>query len=259
VGAAVEAGIRAGRPHSIAVTALAPVRVAPPVAGARAVLALVPEGPAAGGVAELFGAEGVQVLGVPVPPDPDDTGVAAEVQAAVRAAVLDAGAAEVVLLPDHPALVGPAGRAAVQARGEGRDVAVVPTRSPVQGLAAVAVADAGLRFSDDVIAMTEAASATRWAEVVVAEHEALTSAGRCHPGEALGLVEGDVVVVGPALLAVTFELLDRLLAGGGELVTLVGGRLAEAAAAHLAARHPTVEVAVHPLGPGARALLVGVE
>ncbi len=259
VGAAVEAGIRAGRPHSIAVTALAPVQVAPPVAGARAVLALVPDGPAAAGVSALLAAEGVQVLGVPVPPEPDDAGVAADVQAAVRTAVLGAGAGEVVLLPDHPALVGPAGRAAVQARGEGRDVAVVPTRSPVQGLAAVAVADPGQRFSDDVISMTEAASATRWAEVVLAEHEALTSAGRCHPGDALGVVEGEVVVIGPAQLAVTCELLDRLLAGGGELVTLVGGRLAEAAATHLAARHPTVEVAVHPLGPGARALLVGVE
>ena len=60
-------------------------------------------------------------------------------------------------------------------------MAVVPTRSPVQGLAAIAVADPARRFGDDVIAMAEAAAATRWAEVTVAEQEALTSAGRCRP------------------------------------------------------------------------------
>ena len=92
-----------------------------------------------------------------------------------------------------------AARAAARARDEGRDVAVVPTRSPVQGLAALAVADRARRFADDVIAMAEAAAATRWAEVTVAEHEALTSAGRCRPGDVLGSAEGDVVVVGADL------------------------------------------------------------
>ncbi|WP_091243174.1 DAK2 domain-containing protein [Klenkia soli] len=259
VGAAIEAGIRAGRPHHIAVTALAPVRVPAPVAGVRATVALVPAGPAAEGLAELLGGEGVQVLVVQVPADRDDTAAVTAVEEAVAAAVLASGAADVVLLPDDPQLVGPVGRVAARVRGEGRDVAVVPTRSPVQGLAAVAVADPQQRFADDVISMTDAASATRWAEVVLAETEALTSAGRCHPGDALGVVEGDVVVIGAAQLTVTCELLDRLLAGGGELVTLLGGRLAEAAAAHLAARHPTVEVALHPLGQGARPLLIGVE
>ena len=259
VGAAIEAGIRAGRPHQIAVTALAPVRLPAAVAGVRATLALVPDGPAAEGLAELFGGEGVQVLVVQLPQDRDDTAAADAVQDAVAQAVLASGAADVVVLPDDPLLVGPVSRAAAAVRGEGRDVAVVPTRSPVQGLAAVAVADPGRRFADDVISMTEAASATRWAEVVLADTEALTSAGRCHPGDALGVVEGDVVVIGGAQLTVTCDLLDRLLAGGGELVTLLGGRLAEAAAAHLAARHPTVEVSVHPLGQGARPLLIGVE
>ncbi|MEI4272777.1 DAK2 domain-containing protein [Klenkia sp. LSe6-5] len=277
VGAAVEAGIRAGRPHHISVTALAPVPVVPVRPGSRVVLAVVPAGPTAEGAAALLTEEGVQVLTVDLPGTgghtgdhtgggtdragdhtADETG-ADRVRAAVREAALATGAADLVLLPGDPALLGPVGRAAAQVRDEGREVAVVPTRSLVQGLAAVAVADPRLRFADDVIAMTEAASATRWAEVLLAGTEALTSAGRCHPGDALGVVEGEVVVIGPAQVAVTCELLDRLLAGGGELVTLLGGRLAEAAATHLAAVHPTVEVAVHALGPGAQPLLIGVE
>ncbi|KQS73201.1 DAK2 domain-containing protein [Modestobacter sp. Leaf380] len=253
VGAALEAGIRAGRPHRIAVTPLAPVRMEAPVAGARAVVALVPAGEAAEGLSTLLAGEGVRVLTVPAGDGP------AAVESAVLDAVLATGAADVVVLPNARELTAPVSRAAARAREEGREVAVVPTRSPLQGLSAVAVADPHRRFADDVIGMTEAAAATRWAEVTVAETEALTLAGRCHPGDALGVVEGEVVVVGPALLTVACELLDRLLSTGGELVTLVGGRLGDAVAAHLAAEHPTVEVTRHPAGPGARPLLIGVE
>jgi dihydroxyacetone kinase-like predicted kinase len=110
--------------------------------------------------------------------------------------------------------------------------------------------------------MAEAAGATRWGEVTVADQEALTSAGRCRPGDALGSAEGDVVVVGPDLHGVACELLDRLLGAGGELATLVVGSdeaLADAVCAHLAAVHPMVEVARYAGGPPAVPLLVGVE
>ena len=56
-------------------------------------------------------------------------------------------------------------------------------------------------------------------------------AGPCRPGDVLGLVEGDVVVIGSDLPATAADVLDRMLGGGGELVTLVrrrrrAGRLA---------------------------------
>jgi DAK2 domain fusion protein YloV len=249
VGAAIEAGIEAGRPHRISVTPLAPVRQPAPVPDARAVVAIVPEG----GLAQLFTDEGATV--VPCGPD----GVTED---DVLAAVLGAGAAGVVVLPNDVTLTALASRAADRAREEGRDVAVVPTRSPVQGLAALAVADPTRRFADDVITMAEAAAATRWAEVTVAEHEALTSAGRCAPGDVLGSAEGDVLLIGAAPAGVACELLDRMLSAGGELVTLVAGSdadLADAVCAHLAARHPTVEVARYDGAPEGVRLQVGVE
>jgi hypothetical protein len=153
-------------------------------------------------------------------------------------------------------------RAAERAREEGRDVGRGPTRSPVQGLAALAVADPARRFGDDVITMAEAAAATRWAEVTVAEHEALTSAGRCAPGDVLGSAEGDVLLIGGEPAAVACELLDRMLSAGGELVTLVVGPdadLAGAVCAHLAGRHPTVEVTRYDGAPEGVPLQVGVE
>ncbi|MGY1608560.1 DAK2 domain-containing protein [Geodermatophilus sp. SYSU D00700] len=248
IGAAIEAGIEAGRPHGISVTPLAPVLPPPPVPGRRAVVAVVPgEGPA-----RLFAAVGVRA--VPCGP----AGVTAD---EVLAEVVACSAAEVVVLPNDPALTRAASRAAERARELGREVAVVPTRSPVQGLAAVAVADPARRFGDDVIGMAEAAAATRWAEVTVAEQEALTSAGPCRPGDVLGAAEGDVVVVGRELAAVACDLLDRLLSAGGEMATLLVGpdpALGDAACAHLAAAHPTVEV-VRYEGGAAIPLQIGVE
>lgn len=250
VGAAIEAGIEAGRPHRISVTPLAPVPPPAPVPGRRAVIAVVP---ADGGLAGLFVGEGVRV----VTSGPD--GVAED---ALLAELIACTAQHCVLLPNDAALTVVAARAAARARDEGRDVSVVPTASPVQGLAAVAVADATRRFGDDVIAMAEAAAATRWAEVTVAEQEALTSAGRCRPGDVLGSAEGDVVVIGPDQAAVACDLLDRLLSAGGELATLVVGpdpALGDAVCRHLAARHPFVEVTRYDAGPAGVPLQVGVE
>jgi dihydroxyacetone kinase-like predicted kinase len=256
VGAAIEAGIEAGRPYRVAVTPLAPVRAAAPVPGRRAVVAIVP----GDALARLFAGEGVRVVtcGPGGPGDLED----GDLEERVLGEIVASAATDVVVLPNDPALTPAASRAAARAREQDRDVAVVPTRSPVQGLAAVAVADPARRFGDDVIAMAEAAAATRWAEVTTAEQEALTSAGPCRPGDVLGSAEGDVVIVGADLPAVACDLLDRLLSAGGELATLVVGpdaALGDAVCAHLAAAHPTVEVVRYDGGAAAVPLQVGVE
>ena len=176
--------------------------------------------------------------------------------------MIGSAAYEVVVLPNDASLSAVAARAAARARELGRDVGVVPTRSPVQGLAALAVADRGRRFGDDVIAMAEAAAATRWAEVTVAEQEALTMAGTCRPGDVLGSAEGDVLLIGHDLAAVSCELLDRLLSAGGEMATLVVGRdeaLGDEVCRHLTTRHPTIEVTRYGGGADGILLQVGVE
>jgi DAK2 domain fusion protein YloV len=249
VGAAIEAGIEAGRPYRISVTPLAPVLPAAPVPGTRAVVAVV----ASDGLAALFAGEGVRVLAC----GPDGI-----LEDDVLAEVLATTAHEVAVLPNDSSLLPVAGRAAARAREVGREVGVVPTRSPVQGLAAIAVSDPTRRFGDDVVAMAEAAAATRWAEVTVAEQEALTSAGRCQPGDALGSAEGDVVVIGSDLAAVACELLDRLLSAGGEMATLLVGEdeeLGDTVCRHLATAHPTIEVSRYGGGPSGIPLQAGVE
>jgi uncharacterized protein len=141
---------------------------------------------------------------------------------------------------------------------------VLPNRSPVQALAAVAVHDPTRRFEDDVIRMAETAAGTRWAEVTVAAGEALTSAGRCQAGDVLGLVGGEVIVIGTNPLDVGIVVLDRLLGIGGELVTVLLGRdaptrIGEGFAAHLTRSAPHLEVEVLFAGQPGPMLLFGVE
>ena len=81
-------------------------------------------------------------------------------------------------------------------------------------------------------------------EVTVAEQEALTSAGRCQPGDVLGSAEGDVVVIGSDPL-VSCDLLDRLLSAGGEMATWWSAptRSSATSCRHVATQHPTIELA----------------
>ncbi|MFJ8046142.1 DAK2 domain-containing protein [Kitasatospora sp. NPDC096147] len=259
-GAAVEAGVRAGRPYQIRITHFAEAAAragtdrsdrSAPVA-ARAVLSVV-TGP---GLAELCEEAGAHVLLA----DPDRPPASAELAAAARRC----GAREVVLLLNDPELRAAAGAAADQLREEGVRIAVLPTRSPVQGLAALAVHEPGRRFDEDVVAMTSAAGATRYAELVVAEGESWTMAGVCQAGDVLGLIDGDVVAIGADLAEVGEEVLGRMLAAGGELVTLVLGEgappwLAERLDAHARRQRPEVDTVRYDGGQQAVPLLIGVE
>jgi hypothetical protein len=134
----------------------------------------------------------------------------------------------------------------------------------VQALAALAVRDGSRRFDDDVIEMAEAAGACRYAEVTIASRAALTVAGPCQPGDVIALIEGEVSLIGPDITQVSRDLLDRLLAGGGELVTLVTGTgapatLAADVTAHIERHWPFVEAHTHDGGQPHYPLLVGVE
>lgn len=250
-GAAIEAGLEAGRPHRVRVTYLHAEDQGQAPCSGRAVVAVT----AADGLAALFEDGGARVVrrepgGLP--------------RLAVLAEAILAAGDEVAVLPNEPEVAALAEAAAERARESGARIAVVPTRASVQGLAALAVHDPLRRFADDVIAMTRAAGATRFGNLEVAAQEAFTSVGLCQPGDVLGLIEGDVVTIGSDVAEVARHLLDRMLSGGGELVTLIAGAhappaLAETLEAHLGGGHPDVEVGVYEGGQERYPLLIGVE
>ncbi|MER6467833.1 DAK2 domain-containing protein [Streptomyces collinus] len=257
-GAAVEAGVEAGRPHRIRIThfGLGDVHTGgeqPPRERAqRAVVAVVP----GEGLAGLYTEAGATAV-LARPGEPPASG---ELVQAVRRA----HAREVVLLPNDAELRHTAAAAAEQARAEGIRVALIPTRSAVQGIAALAVHEPGRRFDEDVVQMTSAAGATRYAEVAVAEHRSWTTAGICQAGDVLGLIDGDVAVIGPDVAATAVTVLDRMLQAGGELVTLVvGDEAPESVADRLEARvresYLAVDTVVYRGGRQGALLLIGVE
>jgi dihydroxyacetone kinase-like predicted kinase len=258
VGPAIEAGVRAGRPYRIEVTRFAdqapsrndgwaPTR--PPFdLHARAAVVVA----AGDGLTALFTGEGATVVGR----NPST----AEVLHAIRST----RAGRVVVLPNDANTHAVAISAAREAATAGVRVSVVPTRSPVQALAALAVRDPDRAFNDDVIAMAEAAGACRTGEVCTASREALTVAGRCRPGDLLGLVDGEVHVIGDDLAQVCRSLLDRMLGGGGELTTLVLGadappELEDVLRGHAAQAWPFVDLQCYAGGQPRYHLLVGVE
>jgi dihydroxyacetone kinase-like predicted kinase len=182
----------------------------------------------------------------------------------VLEAIEASGATEVVVLPNDRDSVAVAEAAAQAARDTGGlRIAVIPTSAQVQGLAALAVHEPGRSFEDDVLQMTSAARHARSGAVTVAAGRAMTTGGPCEPGDVLGVVEGDFVVVGADLAAVAVDVAERLLGGGGELLTIVAGaggeELAEQLAGHVTSSHPTVDVVVYDGGQERYPLLLGVE
>ena len=179
-------------------------------------------------------------------------------------AIRSTGSAEVIVLPNDADTIAVAEAAARTAREEGIRAAVIPTRAQVQGLAAVAVREPGRTFDADVVAMTTAASHTRQGAVTVAAKDAMTMAGPCRVGDSLGIVEGDFALVGGTLGDAAVEVVERLLAGGGELVTLVTGidctdDLVSRISERLDRTRPEVELFVYAGGQPRYPLLIGVE
>jgi len=255
VGAAIQAGIEAGRPHRIVVTHFGDqlrARTAHSAHGPVAVVACA----AGEGLAAVFSAAGA----VSVFNGPGRRASAGQLLDAIRSA----GSRCVIVLPNESDTQLAAEAAASAAADSGLEVHVVRSLSAVQGIAALAVFEPTASGRDNLVAMSGAAAATRHGAVTVASKESLTSAGWCHRGDVLGAVDGDVVVVGKDLAMVGADVVARLLAGGGELLTVVNGagsgpEVSAVVAQSARAGHGDVEVSIIDGGQATYPLLLGVE
>ncbi len=168
------------------------------------------------GVCELMASAGA----VLVPSGPRRRAAAGQLLAAVRACE----AAAVVVLPNDEDMVMVARAAALEARREGLAVAVVPTRTLVEGLAALSVLDPQGRLEQVVDAMTAAAGAVHGGALTRAERAADTPVGPCRAGQWLGIVDHGITAVADELDPVARSVLDTIWHPGVELLTvLLGG------------------------------------
>jgi uncharacterized protein len=209
IGAVLEAGLAHAAPQRVVVTLLEPGH-GPPRAGVSIVACAA--GP---GIAELLEQAGAATL----PSGPGRRASAGEIVAAVRAA----GTAEVILLPNDRDTRMAAEAAAHAAAQEGQTVHVIASATAVQGLAALAVFDPGLPAQANVLAMTHSAAATRHGAVTIAVKAGLTSGGPCEVGDVLGVVSGDITIVGSDVEEVATQVLETLTGPGADLVTMVTG------------------------------------
>lgn len=261
VGGAIEAGIAAGRPHRVVVTRLEDPALASatrrPERGAELTVLATAAGP---GLARLFREHGAAIVG--------SHGARTSSSELLEACGAVSGG-QVVLLPHDRDALSSARTAAAVAGERGRQVTVLATRSSVQVLAALAVHDGGREVFDDLVSMAAAAAATRSGVVRLAGADQLTAPGPGRVGQdvglVVGLVEDAVVEVGDDPLTVALAVATRMLAAGGELLTLVAGAaseassLAEGLSEQVRARRPDIEVSIVDGGQPASLLLLGVE
>lgn len=264
-GAAVEAGLAAGRLSRIVISALSSGTPGLPTGGwtrERAVLAVVD----GDGAADLFAGEGACVLQRDPAADDAVTNISAH---QLMRAVVDTGAAQVMVLPNGYVAAEELVAGCTAAIGWGIDVVPIPTGSMVQGLAALAVHETDRQAVDDGYTMARAAGAARHGSVRIATESALTWAGRCHPGDGLGIAGDEVLIVAADAVGAAIGLLDLLLASGGDLVTVLlgaavdtdgdAGAVGDILEEHMHDHHPGTELVIYRTGHHGDALLIGVE
>jgi DAK2 domain fusion protein YloV len=258
-GGAIEAALAFGTPSRIQITALSGgsgARAPGGWARERAVLAVVD----GDGAAELFAGEGAHILC----PDPDANATSAVTAKELLRGLVDAGAAQIMVLPNGFVAAEELVAGCTAAMGWGIDVVPVPAGSMVQGLAALAVHDADRQAVDDGYTMARAAAGARHGSVRLATEEALTWAGTCRPGDGLGIADDEVLIVAEDITAAGAGLIDLLLVAGGELVTVLSGvgvdpAVGEALKDHVHHEHLGTELVTYHTGHRGDALLIGVE
>jgi uncharacterized protein len=265
IGAALEAALDCGRPRAIRVTdlheqveeerwvregaaALEPVSESP--SRTTGVVAVV----TGDGIGRIFRSLGVhhQVLG-----GQSMNPSTAEILAVVEAV----GSDEVVILPNNANIIPVA--AQVDALSN-KSVRVVPTTSIVEGFAALLSYDPAAESKANAEAMAASASHVISAEVTRAVRDAPTGAGAVAAGDWIGLSGDGVVSIGESPASAACPLLDRLITGSHELVTLIEGEGATPGDTRritewLSDEHPAVAVEVHHGGQPLYPYLFGIE
>jgi len=255
IGAAVEAAIDAGgRPRKIRVTDLHQQVADERRNRAQVTTAVVAVG-AGEGVDDILRSLGVQEVvagGQSMNPS------TAQLLDAIEATAADG----VIVLPNNKNVVPVAEQAA---RLGSRPVRVVPTKSVGEGLASLLAYDAKADVDSNVTAMVEAATRVAWGEVIRAVRDsASTPGGPVHEGDWLGLDHGTITVVEPELADAACRLLDRLVSGSHEVVTLIEGDGSQPAVTGqitewLAKHRPDASVDVHHGGQPLAAYLLSAE
>jgi len=176
-------------------------------------------------------------------------------------AVEEAPGDEVILLPNNGNVILTAEQVATLTR---KRVAVVPTRSTPQGIAALSALVDSAGLDENVAAMTAALAGIRTGEVTRAVRTATIDGVSVAEGETIGLIDDKLCCSGPDAPAVLLDLLGQMDAAGAELITLYRGEGVDQATAGrmvelAASRYPDAEIELVDGGQPHYDYLVSVE
>ena len=206
----------------------------PPVAVGGVSLIAVASGE---GLAQVLGSLGVTVV------VPGGDTMNPSVEELVRA-IGEAPSDKVVLLPNNPNVV----MAARQAQAlSTRKVAVLPTTSIPQGVAAALAFNPEADLEANIEAMEQARAGVHSGEITIAVRSMSLGDLTVDKGQAIGFLEGELVVAADSLPQALAELVSCMGAGEGKLVTIYYGAgvppsQAESASESLQQRWPGLEI-----------------
>jgi hypothetical protein len=168
-------------------------------------------------------------------------------------------APDAIVLPNNKNVVS-AARQAVELAG--RSARVIPTTTMQAGLAAMVAYRPDAPADELVPEMEEAARGVRAGAVTRASRTTQLGPLAVEEGNFLGLVDGEAVATGAALEPVARDVLERLVDGGADVLTVLLGADAQPfdqLRQELEAAHPELEVEVHEGGQPHYPLLFSAE
>jgi DAK2 domain fusion protein YloV len=177
----------------------------------------------------------------------------------IVAAVDATPATEVIVLPNNANVI----LAAEQAIGHtNKPMRVLPTRSVQAGLAAMVAYEPERAAPENEEAMLGAQDGVATGEITTASRDVTLDGIEVRKGAWLGIVDGAAVASGESFDAVAEAVVERLLAGEREILTLLTGSEEPALSGlvdSLSERHPDVEVEIHAGGQPHYPLLLSAE
>ncbi|MCE7794648.1 DAK2 domain-containing protein [Salipaludibacillus sp. CUR1] len=192
------------------------------------------------GIAELFKGLGVKKViegGQTMNPSTED----------FIKAIDECHAEKIILLPNNSNIVMAAEQAAEVSDLE---VAVVPSKSVPQGLAAMLSYNTAQSLEENTEEMKEAMQEVKTGEVTYAVRDTSLNGVDIKKGDFMGIHEKTIVSTGPSVQEVAKELLDKMVEEDAEIVTIIhgedrSGKEADELVRYIEEQHTEIEVEVH--------------
>lgn len=161
-------------------------------------------------------------------------------------AIRDAPAGDVIILPNNSNIILAAQQA--QALSDKR-VRVIPSKTVPQGVSALLAYNYNADLDDNARAMERSIEEVATAEITTAVRDVSVNGLSVHKGHIIGLIDGELEVVGEDMNTVVDRVLERMCTDETEIITLYYGEQAtaestEALAERLASHYPDVEIEV---------------